>query len=70
MADTKEKNSRLRTFFKGVKAEFSKIKWPTRERLLKQLIAVLVVTVIVGLVIVLVDFGSQKLLDLLLNLGQ
>ena len=62
---TKAKESKSAVFFKGVKAEFRKIIWPDRDTLLKQLAAVLVVTVLLGVVIALIDFGFQNLIDLL-----
>lgn len=62
---TKAKESKAAVFFKGVKAEFRKIIWPDRDTLLKQLAAVLVVTVMLGVVIALIDFGFQNLIDLL-----
>lgn len=62
---TKAKESKAAVFFKGVKAEFHKIIWPDRDTLLKQLAAVLVVTVLLGVVIALIDFGFQNLIDLL-----
>ena len=68
MAEVQQKDSRLRLVFKGVKAEFNKIKWPSRNTIIKQLIAVLAVTIVVGILIVLIDFGSQELIDFLLGL--
>lgn len=62
---TKAKESRAIKFFRGVKAEFKKIIWPDRDTLLKQLAAVLVVSVIVGGLIALIDFGFQNLIDVL-----
>ena len=62
---TKAKESKAAVFFKGAKAEFRKIIWPDRDTLLKQLAAVLVVTVLLGVVIALIDFGFQNLIDLL-----
>ena len=62
---TKANESKAAVFFKGVKAEFRKIIWPDRDTLLKQLAAVLVVTVLLGVVIALIDFGFQNLIDLL-----
>ena len=62
---TKAKESKAAVYFKGVKAEFRKIIWPDRDTLLKQLAAVLVVTVLLGVVIALIDFGFQNLIDLL-----
>ena len=48
-----------------VKAEYKKIIWPDRDTIVKQLLAVLVVSVITGAVIALVDFGFQNLIDFL-----
>ena len=43
------------SWFKGVKAEFKKISWPTRDTLTKETIAVLVVSVLLGVVITVID---------------
>lgn len=42
-------------FFDGVKAEFKKISWPDKQSLLKQSIAVISVSFVLGLVITLFD---------------
>lgn len=42
-------------FFDGVKAEFKKISWPDKQSLLKQSIAVISVSLVLGLVITLFD---------------
>ena len=44
------------SWFKGLKAEFSKIIWPDQKSLTKETIAVLVVSVFLGLIISLLDF--------------
>ena len=62
-------DSRIRKFFRGVRAGWGKIVWPSRETALKQLAAVLIVSVITGLLIVLVDFGSERLINFLLGIG-
>ena len=72
MADAKtksKKTNKAASLFRGVKAEFQKIIWPDRDTLLKQLAAVLVVSVIVGVLIALIDFGFQNLIDVLVKLG-
>ena len=63
--DSKAKQSKLSVFWKGVKAEFKKIIWPDRDTLVKQLVAVLCVTVIVAVLIAVIDFGAQNLIELL-----
>lgn len=63
------KQSGLSGFWKGVKTEFRKIIWPDRDTLIKQLIAVLCVTVVTALLIAVIDFGAQNLVDWLTTLG-
>ena len=62
--DSKAKQSKLSVFWKGVKAEFKKIIWPDRDTLVKQLVAVLCVTVIAAVLIAVIDFGAQNLIEL------
>lgn len=50
----KEKSSK-KSWFKGLKSEFSKIIWPDKETLVKESTAVVVISVILGLLIALVD---------------
>ncbi len=56
---TTANESKLSGFFKGVKSEFQKIVWPTKELLAKQTVAVVVITVITSVLIALVDRGLQ-----------
>ena len=62
---TKAKESKAAVFFKGVKSHFLMIICPVRDTLVNQLAGVLVVTVLLGVVIALIDFGFQNLIDLL-----
>jgi preprotein translocase subunit SecE len=62
--DSKASQSKLSVFWKGVKAEFKKIIWPDRDTLVKQLVAVLCVTVVAALLIAVIDFGAQNLIEL------
>ena len=52
-------------FFKGVKAEYNKIIWPNKEDLIKQTIAVITVSLILGLLIVSMDWLIRNGLELL-----
>ncbi len=61
--DSTANQSKLGLFWKGVKAEFKKIIWPDRDTLVKQLIAVLCVTVVAALLIAVIDFGAQNLIE-------
>ena len=58
MGDSAEKKAKP-AFFKGVKAEFKKISWPDRHDTLKQSIAVVVISVILGLIIAALDTVIQ-----------
>lgn len=50
-------------FWEGVKAEFKKITWPDKDALLKQSIAVVIISVVVGAIITILDFGLQYGVD-------
>ena len=58
-----------KSFFKGVKSEFSKIIWPSRDSLVKETVAVVVVSVVLGAIIAIVDVGVKHGFDMLLQLG-
>ena len=64
-----QKQSKLGSLFKGVRTEFGKIIWPSRDTIVKQLIAVVCVTVVVGLLITVIDFGAQNLIDVLVKIN-
>ncbi len=52
----------------GLKAEFRKIIWPTKEQLAKETTAVVIVSVILGVIIALLDFIIQYGIDFLVKL--
>ena len=56
-------------FFQGVKTEFKKIIWPDRDTLGRQLLAVVCVTVVMGSLIAVIDFGAQNLINLITTIG-
>ena len=47
------------SFFKGVKSEMKKITWPDKQTLLKQSVAVVSISVVVGAIITILDFVIQ-----------
>ena len=55
-------------FFKGVKAEFKKISWPDKDSLVKQSVAVVCISVVLGAVIAVLDFLMQYSVDFLTSL--
>ncbi|HAC61788.1 MAG TPA: preprotein translocase subunit SecE [Lachnospiraceae bacterium] len=67
MAEDKE--SRLRSFFHGVKVEWDKIIWPSKNTLAKQTGAVVVVSVILSAIIAILDYLMKSGLDKLLTIG-
>ena len=63
-----EKTPKVVTFWNGVKAEFKKITWPDKDSLLKQSIAVVVISVVIGAIITILDFALQYGVDFLTTL--
>ena len=66
MADTQKKSKR--SFFKGIRSEFKKITWPTKDDVLKQTLVVTVITVVVAALIAASDFGVQYGINFLTGL--
>ena len=69
MAENTEKVSvftKIGNFFKGVKAEYSKIVFPNLDTLKKQTTAVIVISIIIGVLIFLLDLVMKYLLGLVL----
>ena len=55
-------------WIKGLKAEFHKISWTSKDDVTKQTIAVVVVSVILGLLIAVIDFLLQSGINFLVSL--
>lgn len=47
------------SFWKGIKAEYKKISWPDRETTLKQSVAVVAISLVVGVIIAVLDLLIQ-----------
>ncbi len=58
MGDSAEKQARP-SFFKGVKSEFKKVSWPDKKSTLKQSVAVVAISVVVGVLIAVLDYAIQ-----------
>lgn len=70
MADSAKNNQATEKkvpFSKGLKAEFKKITWPTKDDLTKQTIAVVVVSVVLGIAITIIDSALQLGLNALIK---
>ena len=69
MANPKDTNTKdMSKWFDGMKAEFRKIIWPTQDDIRKETTAVVVCSVILGVIIALLDFVVQHGIDFLVNL--
>ena len=55
-------------FLTGLKAEFRKIIWPTKQDTAKETTAVIVISIVVGLMIALMDYLIQYGVDFLVKL--
>lgn len=64
-----QKTTQKKSWFKGLNKEFKKIVWPDRLELAKQTVAVVSVSVVLGVIIALIDFMIQHGVDILVNLG-
>lgn len=68
-AKARESVSKKNSFFKGLKAELNKVIWPDKETIVKQSTAVVIVSVILGIVISLLDMGIKFGVEKILNIG-
>lgn len=64
MGDSAEKTSKP-GFFKGVKSEFKKITWPDKKTMLKQSVAVVSISVVLGLLIAVLDYVMRYGINIL-----
>ena len=56
------------SWFKGLKAEYKKIIWPNKDEITKQTVAVVLVSLVVGVIIAVLDMGLQYGIDFIINL--
>ena len=47
------------SWFKEMKAEFSKIVWPTKKRIAKETVVVVICAIIIGIIVAVLDMGIQ-----------
>lgn len=65
-AEKKEKAPK-KNWTQGLQAEFKKVKWPDRQTLVKQTIAVVSITAVLGVLIAAIDSGVLEVLNLLIK---
>ena len=64
-----EKGSKMESWMNGLKEEFKKIIWPDQKTLVKQTVAVVAVSIVLGVMIALLDFIFQYGVDILVNIS-
>ena len=68
MAKQENNESKWQKWKNGVRSEFNKIIWPTRDDIQKETTAVVVVGVLLGVLIAMIDFIAQHGVDILVNI--
>ena len=58
MADSNSNENKI-SFWTGVKAEFGKVVWPNGKGAFRQSVAVVIISVVAGLIIALIDFLAK-----------
>ncbi len=60
---------RIAKYFRDLKGEFKKIIWPTFPTVVRNTGVTLAMCAVMGLIIVVIDFGLSNLIKLLVSLG-
>ena len=68
MGSEKNIETQKTSWFTGLKAEFRKIIWPTKESVAKETTAVVITLIILGLIIAMLDFIIQYGVNVLVGL--
>ena len=63
----KKEKAPKKSWFDGLKAEFNKIIWPDQKSLVRQTVAVLSVSVVLGVLITIIDLAVQYGVDFLVK---
>ena len=66
-AEKKQKSSKAAGWIQGLQAEFKKIILPDKPTLVKQTIAVICITAVLGVIIAVLDSGVLQLLNLIIK---
>ena len=65
MAETNTAKKEKGGFFSNLKVEFKKIVWPDRQSAVRQIVLIIVVTIILGILVNLLDTGIKALIGLI-----
>ena len=68
MGSEKNIETQKPSWFTGLQAEFRKIIWPTKENVAKETTAVVITSIILGLIIAMLDFVIQYGVNFLVGL--
>lgn len=61
------KSGKISDFLNGIKAEFKKIVWPSKDDIVKQTIAVISSSIVLGIIISILDFIFKILLNFVIK---
>ena len=61
------KSGKISDFLNGIKAEFKKIVWPNKNDIVKQTIAVISSSIVLGIIISILDFIFKVLLNFVIK---
>ena len=67
MSETTVEKPKKKNWFKGLKAEFKKIIWPDKKTLVKETVAVIVCSVLLGGIIAIIDALIQYGIDFIVG---
>ena len=67
MSEATVEKQKKKSWFKGLKAEFKKIIWPDKKTLVKETVAVIVCSVLLGGIIAIVDALIQYGIDFIVR---
>ncbi len=70
MADNNEKKApeKKNSFFSGVKKEWNRIIWPTRDDLVKQTSLVVIISILMGVIITVIDSAALQIVNWLMSI--
>ena len=61
------KSGKISDFLNGIKAEFKKIVWPTKDDIVKETVAVISSSIAIGIIISILDFIFKVLLNFVIK---
>lgn len=66
MSENKEATAKKVSWWQGIKSEFKKIVWPDKKSLVRETIAVFVITTLLAIIIMLIDYIVKYGIDLII----